>query len=96
MMSSGRWRDLGSAVLGVGALLAVGWLIYARQSHTSFWAWPGTAGVVIFGVGFVILIIGFVMPKDDERGQQIQLGGDRSTNLQAGRDIHIGNDKRED
>jgi hypothetical protein len=65
MMSSGRWLAIGSAVLGAGALLAVGWLIYARQSDTSFWAWPGTAGVVTTGVGFVTMIIGFVMPKDE-------------------------------
>jgi hypothetical protein len=94
MMSSGRWLAMGSALLGVGALLAVSWLVYGRQSHTAFWSWPGTAGVVLAGVGFVALVVGFVMPKEEGQvsGQQHQHGGDRSMNLQAGRDIKIGSD----
>ena len=92
MMSSGRWLAVGSAILGVGALLAVSWLIDAFQSKTSFWSWPGIAGMVVAGVGFVALIIGFVMPKDEERAaaQQSQHAGSHSTNLQAGRDIRLG------
>lgn len=92
MMSSGRWLAVGSAVLGVGALLAVSWLIYAIQSRTSFWTWPGVTGVAVAAVGFVVLAVGFVMPTDEERVpvQQTLHAGPRSTNVQAGRDINFG------
>jgi tetratricopeptide (TPR) repeat protein len=66
MMSSGRWLAVGGAVLGVGALLAVSWLIYAIQSKTSFWAWPGITGLAIAAVGFVALVVGFVVPADED------------------------------
>lgn len=93
MLTSGRWLALGGAILGVGALLAVSWLIYAIQSKTSFWSWPGILGVAVAGVGLVALAVGFVMP--DEKGnqaspQQHQQGGPHSVNLQAGRDIKLG------
>lgn len=91
-MSSGRWLAVGSAVLGVGALLVVSWLVYAIQSKTSFWSWPGTAGVIIAGVGFVALLVGFVMPENEEQAssQQHQRAGSHSVNIQAGRDIKLG------
>jgi hypothetical protein len=91
---SGRWLAIGSAVLGVGALLAVSWLIYAVQSKTSFWSWPGITGVAIAGGGFVALVVGFVMPKDEEQVpvQQNLRAGPHTTNYQAGRDIKLGGD----
>jgi hypothetical protein len=94
-MSSGRWLAVGSAILGVGALLAVSWLIYAIQSKTSFWSWPGATGVVVGAVGLVALIVGFMMPKDEEQApaQQRQRAGSHSVNLQAGRDIRLGDDR---
>jgi hypothetical protein len=93
MFSAGRWSALGSAFLGVGALLAVSWLIYAIQNKTSFWSWPGIAGVAVGGVGAVGLVVGFVMPQDKERASppQRQHAGPHSVNLQAGRDIKLGN-----
>lgn len=89
MMSSGRWLAVGSAILSVGALLAVSWLIYAIQSKTDFWAWPGITGVAIAAVGLVALVAGFVMPKDEEpaTAQQTLHAEAHSMNLQAGRDI---------
>jgi hypothetical protein len=94
MMSSGRWLAMGSALFGAGVLLAVSWLVYARQSHVGFWGWPGTVGVVVAGVGFVALVVGFLMPKEDGGAsvEQRQRGGNRSINLQAGHDIKIGSD----
>jgi hypothetical protein len=94
MMSSGRWLAVGSAILGVGALLAVSWLIYAIQGNDNFWSWPGITGVAVATVGLVALAVGFVMPKDEERAaaQQSLHAGSHSTNLQAGRDIKLGGD----
>jgi hypothetical protein len=93
MMSSARWLAVGGVVLSVGALLAVSWLIYVMQSHTRFWSWPGTCGVVISGVGFMMLIVGFVMPKDESPVRLVQRGGKNSLNIQAGRDINLRGDK---
>lgn len=92
MPSPDRWLAVGSAILGVGALLAVSWLIYAIQSKTNFWEWPGLAGVAIAAVGFAALVVGFVMPKDEERAiaQQTLHAGSHSTNFQAARDIKLG------
>jgi hypothetical protein len=88
-MSSARWLAVGSTVLGVGALLAVSWLIYAEQSHTGFWSWPGTSGVVIGGLGILMLVVGLFMPKDESPVHQIQRGGNNSVNIQAGGDINL-------
>jgi hypothetical protein len=94
-MSSGRWIAVGSAILGAGVLLAVSWFVYVRQAHEGFWSWPGMLGVIITGVGFAMLLVGFVMPKEDSEApiRQVQQGGNHSTNLQAGRDIRFGPDR---
>jgi hypothetical protein len=92
-LSSDRLLAFGGSVLGAGATLAVGWLVYALQSHTSFWAWPGTLGVVTSACGALMLIVGFVMPKDELPVRQVQRSGNNSVNFQAGGDIdlHRGN-----
>lgn len=93
MLSSSRWMTLGGAVLGLGALLLVSWLIYGIQSKTSFWYWPGILGVTLTAIGLVVLIVGFVLPdaeNEDASPTQRQYGGDKSINLQAGRDIKLG------
>jgi peptidoglycan/LPS O-acetylase OafA/YrhL len=91
MLSSGRLMAFGSAILGAGALLAVSWLIYAITNKTDFWSWPGIAGVAVAGVGLVALVVGFLMPEDEEQApvQQRQRAGSHSVNLQAGRDIKL-------
>jgi hypothetical protein len=91
LRSSGRWLAVGAAVLGVGAILAVSWLVYAQQSRTGFWSWEGSAGVVIAGVGLIMLIVGFVMPGNEDAVRLVQHAGNRSRNFQAGRDINIRN-----
>ena len=67
MMSSGRWLAVGSAILGVGALLAISWFIYATQNRAHFWSWPGTTGVAVAAAGFIALVVAFMMPKDEEQ-----------------------------
>jgi hypothetical protein len=84
---------MGSAVLGVGALLAITWFVYALQSHISFWSWPGMVGLIIGAFGALMLILGFVMPGDELPVHQAQRGGNNSVNLQAGRDINLRNNK---
>jgi hypothetical protein len=93
MTSPGRWLTVGSAVLGVGALLAISWLIYVQQSGHNFWSWPGTTGTVIGGIGIVMLLVGLVLPKDEPIVHQVQHGGNQSVNLQVGRDINLRNGK---
>lgn len=94
MRSPDRWLAAGGAIFGAGALLIVSWLIYAIQSKSNFWSWPGVTGVAVAVVGFVALAVGFVMPKDEERtvAHQSLHAGSHSTNLQAGRDIKLGGD----
>jgi glucose uptake protein GlcU len=94
MRSPDRWLAVGGAIFGAGALLVISWLIYAFQSKANFWSWPGVIEVIIGVVGFVALIVGFMMPKDEKRAaaQQSLHAGSYSTNLQAGRDIKLGGD----
>lgn len=95
-MSSARWLAAGGAVLGVGALLAVSWLVYATQSHGTFWSWPGVCGTVLSGVGFIMLSVGFLMPKEESPISLTQRSGKNSVNIQAGRDINLRHGDRKD
>jgi hypothetical protein len=93
MMSAGRWVAVGAALFGVGAALAIARLSYVWQSGGRFWDVLAAVGVVAAGLGLVVMIIGWVMPKKDSPlPTQIQIGGDRSTNIQAGRDITLPRD----
>jgi hypothetical protein len=90
MMSAGRWIAVGGALLGVGAALAIARLAYIWQGGGHFWDLLSTLGVAVAGLGFLIMIVGWVMPKDElSSPSQVQAGGDRSTNIQAGRDINL-------
>ncbi len=93
MKSSSRWVGVGAAVLGVGALLTISWLVYVSQSHSSYWSWEGTLGVVLSGIGAVMLVIGFVMPGDETPVHMVQRGGPSSVNIQASRDVNFRGDK---
>jgi hypothetical protein len=91
MRSPDRWLAVGGAIFGAGALLVISWLIYAIQSKANFWSWPGITGVAVAAAGFVALVVGFLMPKDESApAQQSLKAGSHSKNLQAGRDIKLG------
>jgi hypothetical protein len=93
MMSSSRWIGVGTAVLGVGALLAISWIVYVSQSHLSFWSWEGALGLVLGGIGLLMLIVGFFMSGEDTSAHLVQHGAVNSTNYQAGRDINLPGNK---
>jgi hypothetical protein len=94
MMSPGRSIAVGVALFTVGGALVIARLSYVWQNGGQFWVPLGTAGVVVAAVGFVIMMTGWMMPKKDSSPEQIQIGGDRSTNIQAGRDITLPRDSR--
>jgi hypothetical protein len=91
MMSGDRSVQVGAAVLGVGAAVVIARLAYVWTSpHSHFWDVWAVLGLVLGGLGLVIMVIGWVMPKQEsEPHSQVQKGGARSTNLQAGLDIVI-------
>jgi hypothetical protein len=85
-----------SVVASLGGLLAVSWLIYAKQGHQTYWQWPGILGVAVTGMAFVGLLVGVLLPDDADGPRQVQRGGRNSFNLQAGGDIRIGGETKGD
>jgi hypothetical protein len=95
MMSGDRSVQVGAALLGLGgaAVLArLGYLWASSGGH--FWNVWTILGVVVGGLGFVIMVVGWVMPSEKSSPSQLQVGGDRSTNIQAGRDITLRGDEQ--
>lgn len=95
IFSSERWLVVGGAILGAGALLAISWFIYIiqAQKNQSYWSTPGVIGATVSGVGLIMLVIGFFLPKEgkeEPHSSQVQHGKRNSINLQAGRDIRFG------
>jgi len=85
-----RWLAAGAALLGAGATLAVGYWIYTLDGpDREFWRWPGLLGVGLALVGAVMLVRGLLGRAPTPSPSQVQRGGDRSTNVQAGRDVHV-------
>lgn len=93
---SARWLAVGTAVTGLGGLLAVSWLIFVSQETESYWHWPGILGLVLTGLGAVGLVVGFFVRDDKDGPRQEQHGGSNSVNLQAGRDITINDGNKGD
>jgi hypothetical protein len=93
MKYASGWLAVGGAVFSVGALLAISWFIYVRQAHSAFWTWPGAIGIAVGSAGFIMLIIGLLLPAGETSPQQIQRGGDHSRNFQAGRDVYFRDDE---
>jgi hypothetical protein len=81
---------LGGAILGAGVLIWITWGVL-RPSGRDFWSWIGISGVALTVIGAVVLIVGFVMPEDQDDKTQVSqpqtlTSGSNSTNAQAGRD----------
>jgi hypothetical protein len=93
---SARWLALGSVLASLGGLLAVSWLIYAKQEHETYWQWPGILGVTVTGAGMVGLIAGLLLPDHSGGRSQVQRGGSNSVNLQVGGDFRIGGEAKGD
>jgi hypothetical protein len=90
-LSAGRWSALGGALLTVGSLLAVSFWIFALQSKGSvaIWQWPEYVGLGASAAGFLLLVVGVLLPSQPSGSRQSQSGGAQSINVQAGRDIDI-------
>jgi hypothetical protein len=93
---SARWLAVSSVIASLGGLLAVSWLIYAKQERQTYWQWPGILGLIVTGVGLVGLIVVLLLPDQRDGASQVQRGGSNSVNLQAGRDIRISGDAKGD
>jgi hypothetical protein len=88
MMSADRSVQAGAALLGLGGAAVIARLAYVWTSSSShFWDVWAVLGVIVGGLGLVIMVVGWVMPSKEPSPSQFQVGGDKSTNIQAGRDI---------
>ena len=92
MMSADRSVEVGAALLGLGGATVIARLAYVWAASGHFWDVWTVLGVVIGGLGLVIMVVGWVMPSKEPLPGQVQLGGARSTNIQAGRDITLPRD----
>ncbi|MFL6238356.1 MAG: phage holin family protein [Actinomycetes bacterium] len=83
---------LGAAVFGAGCALGAGYWIYAVQTKGSYWAAPGMTAVVVAGCGLIAMLVGLFVRDPLPPGQTIN-AGPQSHNVQAGRDINLGEHK---
>lgn len=87
---SNRWLGVGGPIATVAGAAVVGYWIYdISGSHRSFWTLAGWTCVAVLVLGLVMLGIGSMVPSAEREVSQSQRGGDRSLNLQAGRDVRI-------
>jgi hypothetical protein len=94
MMSGDRTVQVGGAILALGAGVVLARLGYVWATpHSHFLGlWP-VLGLIVGALGLVVMLIGWVMPGDKSASpSQVQKSGDRSNNLQAGRDIILNRD----
>ena len=77
-------------MVGVGGSGVGGYYIYVVSGPgREFWHLPGYVSVGVLVGGLAMLLIGLAGPQSRPGDGQRQRGGDASTNLQAGGDIHI-------
>lgn len=86
-ISADRWLAAGTVFAGLGGTAGVGYWLFGLQAspREEFWQLPGYLSVGVFVVGMILLGIGFMAPNGVSR--QVQKGGKRSINVQAGRDV---------
>ena len=92
-----RLTEVGSAILGTGVAIAVGyWLVLFQGGNTkSFWSLPAFAGIAIGVIGLMTLFVGLFAPSG-EVSKQVLRSGRNSKNYQAGRDIRVDSDEDPD
>jgi hypothetical protein len=92
-MRSGALIGVGGALAGIGATFAAAYWIYglSQKPRISFWSLSGYASVACLALGLVILVVALFI-RDNDAGAMSQRGGDRSINIQSGRDTSIGED----
>jgi hypothetical protein len=84
---------IGAAILGVGALMLVSIWIYTMQERKPFWDAGSYVGGAITAVGVLtIAAFAFRSVDDDHSANMSQNSGNDSTNLQAGRDLKLGDE----
>lgn len=95
MISADRSVEVGAALLALGGAAVLARLGYIWQGGGHFWDVWSVLGVVVGGLGLVIMLVAWVMPSEESSPSQVQVGGDRSTNIQAGRDITLPRDSQQ-
>lgn len=86
----------GGAIAGIGGGGVVAYFIYVISGHgREFWNAPGILSLVVLAVGLALLTSGLFGTQGAQPPRQSQQGGPGSTNLQAGRDIRVGDDRDE-
>ena len=73
MMSAGRWIAVGGALFGVGGALAITRLAYIWQNGGDFWDVLSILGVVATALGLVLMLVGWMMPKEESSSPSRQV-----------------------
>ena len=89
MMSADRSVNVGAALFAASTAVVIARLGYIWQGGGHFWDVWSVLGLVVAGLGLVIMVAGWAMPSEEPPPNQVQVGGDGSTNVQAGRDITL-------
>jgi hypothetical protein len=96
MMSADRSIQVGIALLGVGCAAFIARVAYVwTASGQHLWDLWAILSAIVGSLGLVIMLGAWIMPtKESASPGQVQTGGHRSTNIQAGRDISLTRDDR--
>lgn len=90
MRKSDHGFQVGIAIFGVGAALAIGVALYTIQDTQtrSFWTWPGFLSLGLVILGILLVAINFTTRGEKAATtNQVQISGENSPNVNAGRDV---------
>lgn len=89
--SADRRVAAGGAIAGLGGSGVVAYYVYVvSERGRDFWSAPGVVSAAVLLIGLVLLVSGLFARTDEQPPRQSQQSGDSSTNLQAGRDLQVG------